>query len=396
MRVESIKDHALSRPSHDASAVDDSVDTPVIRVCRGIEWRFETTSVFRAEKPGREQISRRPGRVLSPSSSGMLTLFHDLLALGNYRFESPFLSTADPTERSWANTSWGSVDFQWPVPACASFWELDLFRAAWNHALQQRTSGSPIEHWAFAWIAAGCAMIDYDPPEQLETTGTTSDRKISGAWGRLVERMEEVASRVEDTTARSIQATEWLVGIAALTMPEYALPNHVVDRFHGSEGLKKFWRKNEPSRAIRRLRGHSLARLMITGRDEVANRLRAKPLEAVGHLLVPRSDYVSALAERLISNQERTELLNLPDVVRRPEERTRRVEFGLDTRLPDPMHVASHAVFLKSRVVRLLRDSSGEKRPVMIKLGYSPDNYAAFNKMLDEFKLDADDFKPKK
>ena len=384
VRVESIKDHAISRPAHDVSTVDDSTDTPVIRVCRGIEWRFETTSVFNAEKGGGEQNSTRPGRVLSPSSSGMLTLFHDLLALGDYRFESPFLSTIDQTERSWAKTNWGSVDLQWPVPTCASFWELDLFRAAWNHALEHQKPGSSIEQWSFAWIAAGCSMVDHERPVQLESIGTTSDQRISGAWRALVDRLEGIVNITQHPSSQSTRASEWLVGVAVLTMPEYSLPERVVQHFHGSGELNRFWRKNEPSRAIRRLRGHALARLMSAGHDTLAYRLRDKPKEAVGHLLIPRFDYVFALAERLKS-EEQTEFLNLPDEARVKESRG-----------PKPTnYFGPWGIIAKDTVVDLLAKSHGSKKPVMAELGFS-NNYTLFNTMLAYFDLDADDFKRNK
>ena len=327
-----------------------------IRIRRPSHWRFEAIVPT--------QASTDIGRPLSRSSAGLLVFFHDLLALGPYGsgFVSRFLSDRE-SEWPWAATQWNAAVLPWPAATCSSFWGLDLFRFAWQDALNRSSSSdsSKLEDLVFAWVSAGCMLIDLKLPTAKSLDSPTDD-EIGKNWNALIQRLEDLIPVVNARKGRHREAAKWLANIAVLAMPEHALPVSVTDRLQRSEKLRVFWRKNHTSRAIRRARAQRLGTIINAGLPEVAEELRRRTLSTVGNLLTPTREYVEDCAETERRSDNVSEVLNVAET---PSSR--------ESKLPS-----------RSRVIAVWKKHDGMKKPAYQELGIT--SYQ-FNKLLDEFNI---------
>lgn len=336
----------------------ESVQSEVeIRVRRPSHWRFE--AVVRGH-----QSSTDIGRPLSRSSAGLLVLFHDLLILGPYGsgFVSRFLDGRE-SEWPWATTQWSTAVLPWPTATCSSFWGLDLFRFAWQDAIDHSSlsNSTNLEDLFFAWVSAGCMLIDLDLPTAKSLASPTDD-SIKKNWSVLIQRLEALIPIVNARKERHREAAKWLANIAVLAMPEHALPDSITDRLQESEKIRGFWRKNHTSRAIRRARARRLGSIINAGLPDVAEDLRRRTLSTVGNLLTPTREYVKDCAETERRSDDASEVLNVAEKPSSPE-----------IKLPS-----------RSQVIAVWKKHEGKKKPAYLELGIS--SYQ-FNKLLEEFSI---------
>jgi hypothetical protein len=167
-------------------------------------------------------------------------MYHDLLAFApGASFVTPLLTHAN-LDIEWAATEWKlspSVKFVWPTPPCATFFDFDCFKSAWNDVIRDpnvvQATGQEyvIERLVFAWLTIGLAVMRKEP---LLSTKSWNDPQ----WEDLIAGMEPQHDH-ESTEAGKY--TEWLRRVAELLMPEMGLPGRVIDRFARAGQLKQVW-----------------------------------------------------------------------------------------------------------------------------------------------------------
>ena len=123
-------------------------------------------------KDGQKQPSagsRRRGP-FGKSTTGMVTLFHDLVYEGLWKAgRGSLLLHNETARRRWATTVWqgkyGTASLSWPALPCATFWALDQFIYTWNDFVEKYglrdlpTPQEQLEAAVFAWIAAGTRVL---------------------------------------------------------------------------------------------------------------------------------------------------------------------------------------------------------------------------------------------
>jgi hypothetical protein len=145
---------------------------------------------------------------------------------------------------------------------------------------------------AFAWVAAGTAVVERRDPVPLGT-----DIAETRHWQALYRHLESLVPPRDADTPYATRLRHWLTSLAVFLMPESGLldgpPLNALD---GMTHLVEFWQQQQQARLIRRQRGVRLAQLIKNGLSELAEQLRQKLPGSVNTQLRPGRDFVARLA----------------------------------------------------------------------------------------------------
>ena len=264
------------------------------RLCWSRGWRMYVESVF-------EEMNKRPGgglggpgtpppglgvqsaateralRVLSPSTTANVILFHDLLALapGSAGLRhNPFVN--DHTfPAPWASTEWQSVGRQvnlyWPAPPLRSFWEVDLFLRGWEKSFVTTTETyEELKSAFYGWVNMGTQFMLRDWRK-----ASASIPDVESLTG-LGERTKQIAN------ADAEDVREWAKSIALLISPEMGLPYDIVQPLTMIPSLTAFW--SSVADEITSKRVTRLAELLLADMHELVDQLLTTPSLVGGQL----------------------------------------------------------------------------------------------------------------
>ena len=241
-------------------------------------------------------------RELSGDLTLALVLLHDLFAVGPENFSGSWLE-AVPHEHLFV-AEWSArtgrtrkVELRCPKPSWVSFWEVALFRHLWRDAIDRvRASQLPHEDaittLAFAWIAAGTAVVERrDPVPQASEVTQRED------WQRLYERLNSRVPDQKANTPGAIRTRNWLTNVAIFLMPESGVPDGpALQSVTAASGLLEFW--NQRGHLISEQRALRLAQLVKNDMHDLAENLRLHPLpDGLSDSLRPKQDRVENLAQ---------------------------------------------------------------------------------------------------
>lgn len=209
-------------------------------------------------------------------------LLHDLLAVGPENFSGSLLPAVAPehlfvTEWRIRTNLKQKVELRCPAPPpWVSFWEVALFRHLWRDAIDRIRASQldAITTLAFAWIAAGRAVLERRDPVRLASEVT--QRRD---WQRLYERLNRLVPDRETNTSLAIRTRNWPTNVAIFLMPESGVPDGpALQSVTAASGLLEFW--NQQWRLISEQRALRLAQLVKNDMRDLAEHLRSQPLPA--------------------------------------------------------------------------------------------------------------------
>jgi DNA-binding CsgD family transcriptional regulator len=232
---------------------------------RFLGWR---TRVWLSDE-GKES-SRRPSRETTAS----LVLLHDLYTLqtgGTGHLEE--LRRGSVSAGGFAATRWltapDAPELWWPLPSFATNWELEIFLHSWNNAAGVRSAHEDsaernIIELVTYWTALGTAVC----------TSSIADLRFLAANPELDLSRHLLDELMLLARRRDQRARNWLIALAELRMPEFALPPSAF--FDPGTELVRFWRQE--AEVIRQRRANILGRLAGIGHEVLAEELRTAPL----------------------------------------------------------------------------------------------------------------------
>ena len=269
------------------------------RLCWSRGWRMYVESVFEEtnKRPGgglgtpppgfgvQSSATERALRIVSPSTTANVILFHDLLALapGSAGLrQNPFVN--DHTfPAPWASTEWQSggrqVNLYWPAPPLRSFWEVDLFLRAWEKSVVTRTDNKyeELKSAFYGWVNMG-------------TQSMLRDWRTASHSSPDVESLTSLGNRatqIANTDAEDVR--EWAKTIALLVSPEMGLPFDIVQPLTTIPSLTAFW--SSAADEITSKRVTRLAELLLADMPELVDQLLLTP-SVVGGPLPPSKERV--------------------------------------------------------------------------------------------------------
>ena len=234
------------------------------------EWRFEVV-----EEPSGLGDAPRPSAVRAIDSmiKAELTLLHDLVVLGDSSMATALLDVATLEQAGWASTEWPAkgepLRLGWLPPPLSSFWEMDLFLDAWNAVVRRpRTTTDDVFEAGlllYTWVSSGTAAL-------LRRRLTHPLPPQRPDWSHLSGQLEELCRIGNDAhDARAGVASEWLIRIALLIMPE-TVPSSISTPVQLGPKVTEFWSR-ETAEIVHRRAGR-LAALVRAGLDEIADSVR--------------------------------------------------------------------------------------------------------------------------
>ena len=145
---------------------------------------------------------------------------------------------------------------------------MDLFLDTWNAALGRlriTPDEREIEMVLYAWLRAGSAVV---LQQRLPVPLPTREAE----WSLLSKDLEKIGTRAKSVNEpRAAAASEWLVCVALLLMPE-TVPKRVVRDFVPGPAVKNFWSAHAATIIHRRT--SRLAELVRKGMRELVSELR--------------------------------------------------------------------------------------------------------------------------
>jgi hypothetical protein len=155
--------------------------------------------------------------------------------------------------------------------------EVTLFRHLWRDAIERVRASQLLYEYviptlAFAWIAAGTAVVERRDPVRL-----ASEETHRGDWQRLYERLNRLVPDREASTPLAIRTRNWLTNVAIFLMPESGVPDEpALQSVTAASGLLAFW--NQRAHLISEQRALRLAQLVKYDMRDLAENLRLHPL----------------------------------------------------------------------------------------------------------------------
>ncbi len=219
---------------------------------------------------------------LETDTSGALILFHDLLALSETNRSHSFLlrpGIKHVKHNAWCMTTWKrglaqQAHLPWYRPRCRSFWGLDLFLYAWNHALDNKkliNSKHSSAMLAFVWLSAGTGVISIDKPVTISESENFSIDGLQDKWKELGEKLNKMADKFNNPELEpelaSAQIQSWLISVALMIMPETGLQCSP-KLYSCQKELLKFWTTH--SRTISQIRYERLMLICEAEMEDLA------------------------------------------------------------------------------------------------------------------------------
>jgi len=191
--------------------------------------------------------SHRALRILQSDSASMLMLLNDYLATQRSGKGRSLIDGA--SVEGWAVAKWGPAVLEWPGWPVRTFWECDLAReiltAVMGYGRSKSAAGRDERYAAFSalWISMGWLKYEREEfPLRVDALAEKFHRRTDVAMGE----------------GRGINEMDWLTDLALLSLPEYCVPEVVVNKMFfrpHNTALTLLWKSRINRVRARRLRG---------------------------------------------------------------------------------------------------------------------------------------------
>lgn len=257
IKISSVLDngHFFSTEIHASVTNDNKKLTCKLNAFKALKWQFKLATNVKenSEIPDAYGIEYKhigkdffSAHHLENDTTGAMIFFHDLLVLGPTFRSHSFLLTPGiehVKENAWCTTTWQDglayqVELPWYRPRCLSFWGLDLFLFAWNHAIDElkedvlKEPELSLDTLAFAWISAGTGVI---------SNRTPVSNKVNKKWEVLGKELANMTNGYQSKPL-SEQFNSWLISVALMIMPETGLTEiKDISEIYNNMKLRDFW-----------------------------------------------------------------------------------------------------------------------------------------------------------